>query len=174
MSEDAATDGAATDGAAPDGAAPDGAAPAADRHWMGTAIDLARRCPVTERAYSVGAVIVDADGQRISTGYSREAGPHVHAEEAALAKVTDADRPRLAGATLYTTLEPCSTRHTPTTPCAQLTIAAGIRRVVLAWREPDHFVICQGVALLAQAGVRVVELPDFAEAARQINSHLPV
>lgn len=145
-----------------------------DREWMGKALQLARLCPPTTNAYSVGAIVVDAAGQPISTGYSRETGPHVHAEEAALRKVSAADRPRLNGATLYTTLEPCSTRHTPTTPCTQLAIDAGISRVVLAWREPDHFVICRGVELLSRAGIEVVELPDLADTARRINDHLPI
>jgi pyrimidine deaminase RibD-like protein len=141
---------------------------------MREAIELARQCPPTTRAYSVGAIIVAANGKMISTGYSRETRPHLHAEEVALSKVTPSEQPRLVGATLYTTLEPCSTRRTPTTPCAQLTIAAGISRVVLAWREPAHFAACEGVELLIRAGIDVVELRDLAEAARQVNNHLPV
>jgi diaminohydroxyphosphoribosylaminopyrimidine deaminase/5-amino-6-(5-phosphoribosylamino)uracil reductase len=147
----------------------------ADLHWMSAAVELSRNCPPAAGAYSVGAVIVDAAGDVVTTGYSRETTPRVHAEEAALAKVSDADRPRLAGATIYTTLEPCSARASATTPCAQLILAAGLPRVVLAWREPDLFVAdCQGVELLDAGGVEVVELPDFVPAVREINQHLDV
>src|SRR5260370_29400506 len=72
----------------------------ADRQWMSLAIDLARLCPPSERAYSVGAVIVDEDGREISRGYSREDDPHVHAEESALGKLAP-DDPRLPHATIY-------------------------------------------------------------------------
>jgi diaminohydroxyphosphoribosylaminopyrimidine deaminase/5-amino-6-(5-phosphoribosylamino)uracil reductase len=144
----------------------------ADREWMSVAIELAGLCPPAEGAYSVGAVIVDESGQEISRGYSRESDPHVHAEESALAKITAAD-PRLLTATIYSTLEPCSQRKSRPQTCTQLILAARIPRVVTAWREPALFVAdCQGCELLEQAGVTIVELPEFAEAAKAPNQHL--
>ena len=106
-----------------------------DERWMRLAIELAWQCPPSPTAYSVGAVLVDADGDEISRGFSREGGdPVVHAEESALGKLA-ADDPRLAGATIYSTLEPCSQRKSRPRTCTQLIIAAGLRRVVIAWRE---------------------------------------
>lgn len=146
-----------------------------DRDWMRQAIDVSRRSPPATWAYSVGAVIVDAAGKELAYGYSRESHPRVHAEEAALGKIVEADRARLTGATLYTTLEPCSARASRRTPCALLVVEAGIRRVALAWREPSLFVAdCQGVELLEQYGVEVVELDDLAEAAQVVNAHLAI
>ncbi|WP_308312475.1 deaminase [Streptomyces sp. ISL-11] len=146
---------------------------AADRTWMAAAIELSRRCPPAEGAYSVGAVIVGADGNEISHGYSRETDLHVHAEESALAKLSADDDARLAGATLYSTLEPCSERKSRPLTCTQLVLRSGIRRVVIAWREPDLFVgDCIGVEALRDEGVSVVELPDMAEEARAVNVHL--
>jgi diaminohydroxyphosphoribosylaminopyrimidine deaminase/5-amino-6-(5-phosphoribosylamino)uracil reductase len=143
-----------------------------DIHWMRRAIELAAKCPPSETAYSVGAVIVGDDGVQLADGYSRENDPHFHAEETALAKLP-ADDKRLAQATMYSTLEPCSQRRSRPRPCAQLILAAGIRRVVIAWREPAHFVAdCVGVEQLRDAGVTVVELPELAEAARRVNDHL--
>lgn len=148
--------------------------PATDHMWMTRAIELSRMCPPAEGAYNVGAVIVDADGKEISSGFSRENDPHLHAEESALAKIAP-DDPRLSTATLYSTLEPCSERRSHPVPCARLIIAAGIPRVVIAWREPDLFVAdCQGVELLTAAGTEVAELPDLAPAARAANAHLDV
>ncbi|MEX5632850.1 deaminase [Parafrankia sp. FMc2] len=145
-----------------------------DHLWMVRAIDLARRCPPATGAYSVGAVIVGADGEEIASGYSREVDDAVHAEESALAKITPDDS-RLATATIYSTLEPCSQRKSRPRTCTQLILAAGIPRVVIAWREPSLFVAdCQGVELLSAAGVTVVELPDLAEQARAVNAHLSV
>lgn len=143
-----------------------------DRRWMAIAIEQAQLCPPSEGAYSVGAVIVDGDGRELSRGYSRESDPHVHAEESALGKLPDGD-PRLRAATIYSTLEPCSQRRSRPLTCTQLILAAGIPRVVIAWREPALFVAdCQGKELLEQAGVTVAELPEFAEAAKEPNKHL--
>ncbi|PRX17177.1 deaminase [Actinoplanes italicus] len=142
-----------------------------DHRWMSHAIELANRCPASTSAFSVGAVVVDGDGVELAGGWSRDTDPRVHAEESALARVTD--RSRLRTATMYSTLEPCSKRASrPNATCAGLIIAAGIPRVVIAWREPDLFVTCEGVALLIAAGIEVVELPEFAAAARAANSHL--
>jgi diaminohydroxyphosphoribosylaminopyrimidine deaminase/5-amino-6-(5-phosphoribosylamino)uracil reductase len=144
----------------------------ADRRWMQRAIDLSRLCPPAEKAYSVGAVIVAADGSEISYGYSRETDGHVHAEESALAKI-DVSDPRLKDATTYSTLEPCSERMSQRPTCVELIIASGIPRVVIAWREPDLFVDdCIGVELLVAAGKTVVEMPELAAAAQAVNSHL--
>ena len=145
----------------------------ADERWMRLAIELAWQCPPSATAFSVGAVIVDASGDEISRGFSREGGdPVVHAEESALGKLA-ADDPRLAGATMYSTLEPCSQRKSRPRTCTQLIIAAGLRRVVIAWREPALFVAdCQGYELLAEAGLEVAELPALATLAAAPNRHL--
>ncbi len=143
-----------------------------DSAWMTLACELARNCPVSDHAYSVGAVIVDKNGNEVARGWSREDDPHVHAEESALSKVAP-DDPRLNGATIYSTLEPCSERKSRPVACTQLIINSRIHRVVTAWREPSLFVAdCQGVELLKQAGAEVVEMPEFADAAMAPNRHL--
>jgi len=144
-----------------------------DSGWMRIAIELAWRCPPSDTAFSVGAVVVDAAGAELSRGFSREGGdPVLHAEESALAKLSPGD-PRLAGATIYSTLEPCSQRKSRPRTCTELIIAAGLARVVMAWREPALFVAdCQGCELLARAGLTVTELPEFEAAAVAPNRHL--
>jgi len=109
----------------------------------------------------------------LSRGFSRENGdPVVHAEESALGKLSPRD-PRLAGATIYSTLEPCSRRKSAPRTCTELIIAAGLRRVVIAWREPALFVEdAQGYELLSRAGLTVTELPEFTEDAIEPNRHL--
>ncbi|MER5412577.1 deaminase [Streptomyces virginiae] len=143
-----------------------------DVTWMERAIALSRKCPPAEGAFSVGAIIVGADGQELAHGYSRETDAHVHAEESALAKLS-MDDPRLAGATLYSTLEPCSERKSRPLTCTQLILRSPIRRVVIAWREPSLLVAdCVGVETLRASGVEVAELPDLADRARSVNGHL--
>jgi diaminohydroxyphosphoribosylaminopyrimidine deaminase/5-amino-6-(5-phosphoribosylamino)uracil reductase len=152
-----------------------------DRRWLAYAVELARRCPPSVTAFSVGAVIlagdpgVTGDGSVLATGYSREEEPHDHAEEVALRRI-GAGRPpvSLATATLYSSLEPCSARASRPRTCTELILAAGVGRVVFAWREPSVFVDCRGAQMLAAAGVEVVELPEpeLVAAVRSVNAHL--
>ena len=145
------------------------AASAADQAWLARAIDLSRCCPPSQTAYAVGAVIVAAEGAVLATGYSREASPHDHAEEAALAKLGPA-APGLGDATLYSSLEPCRFRASRPRPCAELIIEAGLRRVVIAWLEPPVLAAGGGAAMLRKAGITVVEMPGLAAEARAVNA----
>ncbi|MER6251380.1 deaminase [Streptomyces sp. NPDC001584] len=143
-----------------------------DVTWMERAIELSRKCPPAQGAFSVGAIIVGADGKELAHGYSRETDAHVHAEESALAKLPT-DDPRLAGATLYSTLEPCSERKSRPLTCTQLILRSPIRRVVIAWREPSLLVVdCVGVETLRAEGIEVAELTDLSVQARAVNAHL--
>ena len=162
--------------------------PDADRHWLLEAIRLSEYCLPSATAFSVGAVLVGADGAVLSTGYSRECGPADHAEEVALARIglpatapgaagpagLDAAGPRtdLVGATLYSSLEPCAARASRPMPCADLIIASGIARVVIAWREPPIFVPGGGAVRLRRAGLKISVVPELAGRARAVNAHL--
>jgi diaminohydroxyphosphoribosylaminopyrimidine deaminase / 5-amino-6-(5-phosphoribosylamino)uracil reductase len=144
-------------------------ATSADREWLGQAIELSRCCPPSASAFCVGAVLVAADGDIIATGFSRQHDPHDHAEEEALATVDPGD-PRLSGATVYSSLEPCRYRASRPRPCAELIVAAGLRRVVIAWLEPPVFAQGGGAELLRSSGVTVIEIPEFAAEARAVNA----
>ena len=73
-----------------------------------------------------------------------------------------------AGATLYVTLEPCC-HFGKTPPCTQAIVAAGIRRVVAAMRDPFPQVAGNGTAALTAAGV-AVELGVGQADARRLNA----
>jgi diaminohydroxyphosphoribosylaminopyrimidine deaminase / 5-amino-6-(5-phosphoribosylamino)uracil reductase len=149
------------------------ASPDADRRWLLEAIELSRHCPPSSSAFSVGAIVVAASGGPLGAGYSRERDPADHAEEVALARVAESGLDRfLEGATLYSSLEPCAARASRPVPCANLIIASGIRRVVIAWREPPIFVPGGGAVLLRKAGVQVEVIPELAAAAKAVNAHL--
>ena len=149
-------------------------AAATDRRWLRQAIEISCRCPPSPSAYSVGAVIVDSGGEVMATGYSRERDSRDHAEEVALREAArdPSSRRRLAGATLYSSLEPCSTRASRPDSCTELILRSGIRRVVFAWREPTLFADCQGAEILGSAGIAVIEMPELASEVRAVNAHL--
>jgi diaminohydroxyphosphoribosylaminopyrimidine deaminase/5-amino-6-(5-phosphoribosylamino)uracil reductase len=140
-----------------------------DVHWLAAAIECSRLSPPAPDHYAVGAVIVGADGRVLATGFTGESDPHYHAEEAALAKLPGVD---LTGATLYSSLEPCTTRRSRPHSCAALTVDAGLRRVVIALREPPVFADGRGVETLLAAGVEVREMPEFGPLVAEVNEHI--
>jgi pyrimidine deaminase RibD-like protein len=144
-----------------------------DRVLLLEAIALAKHTLPSAYAFSVGALIVDGRGHTLAAGYTHQHDPRDHAEEAALAALGPGWRAP-EGTTLYSSLEPCSVRASRPVSCTELILAAGIRRVVFAWREPELFVHGEGAEKLRDAGVEVVELAELADAARGVNLHLPV
>ncbi len=139
----------------------------ADEHWMRRALDEARKgIGRTAPNPAVGAVIV-REGQEIGAGWHRRAGLP-HAEREALADA----RSRLGaeavrGATIYVTLEPCST-HGRTPPCVDGLIEAGVARVVYAATDPNPDHAGRADRLLENAGIAVTRGVLAAEGERLI------
>jgi len=123
-----------------------------DEKFMRRALELARQAwGGTDPNPMVGAVLVE-DGRIVSEGYhERDGGPH--AERIVLATLARNPGPR---ATLYVTLEPCSTEGR-TGACTNALIAAGIRRVVAGAADPNPAHGGRGFEILRRAGVEVVE-----------------
>ncbi len=125
-----------------------------DRTWMERALTLAARGRgTTSPNPPVGAVIVK-DGQLVGEGYHlRAGGPH--AERRALADAhARGHADLLRGATIYVTLEPCSS-HGRTPPCTEGILEAGISRVVYGAVDPDTRHRGRADTLLRAAGVQV-------------------
>jgi len=76
------------------------------------------------------------------------------------------------GGTMYTTMEPCSTRLSGQVGCTQRILDHEIVRVVFGVKEPTHFVACQGVDILQQAGVQVLHLAEYSDECLAVNSHI--
>lgn len=116
---------------------------------------MERACMLAERGVGltrpnppVGAVVV-RNGQVVGEGWHRHAGGP-HAEVIALRKAGTLAR----GATIYVTLEPCSTwGRTP--PCTDRILESGIARVVYAVNDPNPRHAGRGRKVLAKAGVEV-------------------
>ncbi|MDE1171868.1 MAG: bifunctional diaminohydroxyphosphoribosylaminopyrimidine deaminase/5-amino-6-(5-phosphoribosylamino)uracil reductase RibD [Verrucomicrobium sp.] len=125
---------------------------ATDRRCMRRALELARTAfGRTSPNPCVGAVLWKK-GRVIGEGYHRGAGkPHAEVEAVRDAKRRGHD-PR--GATIYVTLEPCSTvGRMPA--CTGLIVREGIARVVAAAVDPNPLHAGGGYAVLRAAGVRV-------------------
>jgi len=128
---------------------------AADFRFISVALRLARRgYGTTSPNPMVGAVLVK-NGKTIGQGWHRHAGG-AHAEVVA---IRDAQRRgnNIKGATLYVTLEPCST-HGRTPPCTDAVIAAGIKRVVIAAPDPNPKHAGRGFGILRRAGIAVTKV----------------
>ena len=124
-----------------------------DAHFMQFALRLARRgSGATSPNPMVGAVLVKG-GKIIGRGWHQRAGGS-HAEIEAL-RDAQKRRPSPRDATLYVTLEPCST-HGRTPPCTEAIIAAGIRRVVIGATDPNPKHAGKGFQILHRAGIEAV------------------
>ncbi|GLZ79026.1 hypothetical protein Afil01_38330 [Actinorhabdospora filicis] len=139
-----------------------------DLEHLSLAVELAYRCPPSASAFSVGAVLARPDGPVLARGFSRGEQPQDHAEEVALRHAPG----DLDGVTVYSSLEPCGRRASRPRTCAELIVAAGIRRVVYAWEEPSLFVEGRGAEVLRAAGVEVLVVDSLAARARAANAHL--
>ncbi|HWD18773.1 MAG TPA: bifunctional diaminohydroxyphosphoribosylaminopyrimidine deaminase/5-amino-6-(5-phosphoribosylamino)uracil reductase RibD [Verrucomicrobiae bacterium] len=134
-------------------------------HFMRQALALARRgYGRTSPNPMVGAVLV-RNNVVMGEGWHHAAGCP-HAEIEALEAVRRRGE-KIEGATLYVTLEPCSTfGRTP--PCSAAIIEAGIKRVVAAATDPNPAHQGQGFEILRRAGIEVTCGLMEAEA-RQLN-----
>jgi len=115
---------------------------------------------------NVGCLVV-RDGRVLGRGWTQPGG-RPHAEAMALAEAAEKSR----GATVFTTLEPCAHVSTRGPACADLLIAAGVARVVIALRDPDVRTDGAGIARLQAAGIAVDTGTGAAEAARSIAGFL--
>ena len=134
-------------------------APAHER-FMERALAAARRgWGLTHPNPMVGAVIVE-QGEVMAEGFHAKAG-EPHAEIMALQRLGRLPR---AGATMYVTLEPCSTQGR-TGPCTSAIIAAGLKHVVVGATDPNPVHTGHGFEVLRAAGVEVTTGVRGAECA---------
>ncbi len=107
---------------------------------MRRALELARQgTALASPNPCVGAVIVDAAGNVVGEGFHTYAGLK-HAEVLAL----EAAGEKARGGTLYLNLEPCC-HQGRTGPCVDAVLQAGIKRVVVAMRDPNLMVCGKGL-----------------------------
>lgn len=139
------------------------------RDLMKLAVELASRCVSEEGRVSpkVGAVVA-RDGVVLAAAYRGEMKPGEHAEYTLLErKLKDVD---LEGATLYSTLEPCTHRNHPKIACTDRVIERKLKRVVIGTLDPNATIRGLGELRLQDAGIEITRFePDLVLQLRELN-----
>lgn len=130
-----------------------------DTKIMERAIETAKESkPESDnRAHPKVGVIIVKNGKILATGYRGELCAGEHAEYTVLErKLKDKD---LTGSILYTTLEPCTTRNHPKTPCAKWIVKRRINTVVIGILDPNPEIRGKGILFLRENNVLVEHFP---------------
>jgi diaminohydroxyphosphoribosylaminopyrimidine deaminase/5-amino-6-(5-phosphoribosylamino)uracil reductase len=134
--------------------------------WMRLAIEEAERARgTTGNNPWVGCVIVSPTGDLLGRGHTL--GPGEDHAEIAASRDAQGRGFSLVGATLYSTLEPCSF-HGRTPACSRSIAERGIACVVIGMRDPHPRVDGEGIRILREAGVDVIEGMCEPEIRRQL------
>lgn len=136
--------------------------------YMKLAIVEARKSvPEDNRPHpKVGAVVV-RDGQLLASGHRGEK-PEEHAEYHVLEQKLKEEA--VAGATVYTTLEPCTTRNPPKVCCAMRLKERKVARVFIGMLDPDERIRGLGIIALRDANIDVQFFPkELAAEIEELN-----
>ena len=126
-----------------------------DEDFMARALELARHGAGFVSPNPMVGAVIESGGEIIGEGWHRLfGGPH--AEVNAIRSVAPEHRHLLKEATVYVTLEPCS-HFGKTPPCADLLVESGVKRVVVALRDPFPEVSGKGIERLKNVGIDVTE-----------------
>jgi len=128
-----------------------------DRHFELMAIEEARDSIAEDgRPHPKVGVVIVKDGKVLAKAHRGES-PKSHAEYVALERKLS--RETLAGATVYTTLEPCTKRSPPKICCAQRLAERKVARVFIGMLDPNPDIRGLGDQLLSEAGIDIQLFP---------------
>jgi pyrimidine deaminase RibD-like protein len=150
-----------------------------DEHYIRMAIEAARKCePEDARTHpKVGVVVVHA-GNLLTVASRGELNAGEHAEYTALERKLE--HHSLVGATVYTTLEPCTSRSHPKLPCAERLIERKVDRVCIGMLDPNPTISGKGQRRLRDANITTDFFPrqymaEVEELNREfVRQHRPV
>lgn len=129
-----------------------------EHDFMHACVEEAAKCHSEDGRISpsVGALVA-IGGVELARAHRGEFAPGEHAEFTLLErKLKDRD---LSGATLYTTLEPCTRRNSPKVPCADRIAERRITRVAIGTMDPNPDISGKGVLRLRDADIEVALFP---------------
>jgi pyrimidine deaminase RibD-like protein len=129
-----------------------------DRKFAQLALEEARKSiPEDGRVHPKVGVVVVKDERILATAHRGEI-PKSHAEFIALEKkLADVS---ISGSTVYTTLEPCTSRNHPKIPCANRLADRRVARVMIGMLDPDNKISGRGQRTLRKAGITTVLFPE--------------
>jgi pyrimidine deaminase RibD-like protein/NTP pyrophosphatase (non-canonical NTP hydrolase) len=144
---------------------------AEDREFMKQAIEASKASnPQPGKTTPLVSAVVVKNGAKLDVAWRGQEAPGDHAEFTALEK--HLGNSVLAGATVYTTLEPCITRGHPKTPCAHRIIERKITRVLIGMLDPNPSISGKGYRLLREHNIDVEMFPsDLAAEVEDLNRH---
>ncbi len=120
-------------------------------HYMRRCLELAGNANPHPNPY-VGAILVDENEKIIAEGHHRMAGKE-HAEAHALRKFNP-ESFRGQNIKLYVNLEPCCYKGRVDS-CTDAIIASGVKRVIVAMKDPNPRVNGKGIEILRRSGINV-------------------
>jgi pyrimidine deaminase RibD-like protein len=126
-----------------------------ERKWMEHAVQEAKKSRDEEdsRVHPRVGVVVVKGAKVLATAYRGEKKLGEHAEYTALErKLADGE---VTGATVFTTLEPCTSRRHPKTPCAKRLIERKVDRVVIGMLDPNKEIRGTGEWQLAEHNIKI-------------------
>lgn len=140
-----------------------------DRKYMVKAVEEARKSVSEDgRVRPKVGVVVVKDGKELATAFRGELDEGEHAEFTVLERKLANET--VAGATVYTTLEPCTTRNHPKLPCAERLIERKVRQVVIGILDPNPEIFGKGFQKLRDANIAVVLFyPDLMSQIEEMN-----
>ena len=141
----------------------------ADWKFMRLAVEEARRARTEPGQIKpmVGAVAARRSSL-LKSAYRGQGELGHHAEYRLLEYECKAET--LKGATVYTTLEPCTKRNPPKIPCVERLIARKVARVVIGMLDPDENIRGKGVLILRQHNIQVdLFPPDLMAELEELN-----
>lgn len=126
---------------------------------MQLAVELGKKSARESKFKPYVGVVIVRDNELLGESYRGKTGTGEHAEYG-LIKTLEHDGIDLSGATVYSTLEPCSTRNHPKLPCAVHLIESGVSKVFTGIYDPNPHIYRAGWKMLNRAGIEQRDFPE--------------